>query len=132
MMTAAIYARVSSARQKEEQTIASQTSALRAHAAATGLDVPAQWVFEDEGYSGATLIRPGLERLRDLAAQIELPVVLCYAPDRLARRYAYQALLIEELGLAPKQFHILRRSNGVVPLGMDACRRQGNLLHLSI
>ncbi len=63
MMTAAIYARVSSVRQKEEQTIASQTAALRAHAGATGLDVPAQWVFEDEGYSGATLIRPGLERL---------------------------------------------------------------------
>ena len=65
MSTAAIYARVSSARQKEEHTIASQTAALRAHAAETGLEVPVQWVFEDEGYSGATLIRPGLERLRD-------------------------------------------------------------------
>lgn len=94
--TAAIYARVSSARQKEEHTIASQTEALRARADADGLDVPPDWVFEDEGYSGATLIRPGLERLRDLAAEIEIPVVLCYAPDRLARRYAYQALLVEE------------------------------------
>ena len=83
-MLAAIYARVSSARQKEEKTIVSQTEALRAHAAVAGLDVPPDWVFEDEGYSGATLIRPGLERLRDLAAEIEIPVVLCYAPDRLA------------------------------------------------
>ena len=58
----------------------------------SGVEVPPEWVFEDEGYSGATLIRPGLERLRDLAAEIEIPVVLCYAPDRLARRYAYQAV----------------------------------------
>ena len=81
MPTAAIYARVSSARQKEEQTIASQTAALRAHAEATGLAVLPGWVFEDEGYSGATLIRPALERLRDLVAEIEIPVVLCHAPD---------------------------------------------------
>ncbi len=93
---AAIYARVSSVRQKEEQTIASQTAALRAHAAANGLEVPPEWVFEDDGYSGATLIRPALERLRDLAAEVGTPVVLCYAPDRLARRYVYQTLLIEE------------------------------------
>ena len=96
MTIAAIYARVSSSRQKEERTIASQTAALRAHAEATGLEVQPDWVFEDEGYSGATLMRPALERLRDLAAEIDVPVVLCYAPDRLARRYVYQALLIEE------------------------------------
>ena len=66
---AAIYARVSSERQKEDQTIASQTAALKEHAAASGLEVPAEWIFEDEGYSGATLVRPGLERLRDLAAR---------------------------------------------------------------
>ncbi|HEY5990289.1 MAG TPA: recombinase family protein, partial [Streptosporangiaceae bacterium] len=69
MPTAAIYARVSSARQKEQQTIQSQTAALLAHAAKLGLDVPAEWVFEDDGCSGATLVRPALERLRDLADQ---------------------------------------------------------------
>jgi DNA invertase Pin-like site-specific DNA recombinase len=100
MATAAIYARVSSARQTKEQTIASQTAALLAHAAEQGLEVPAEWVFEDEGYSGATLVRPALERLRDLVAQVPVDVVVCHAPDRLARRYAYQALLIEELGRA--------------------------------
>jgi site-specific DNA recombinase len=57
-------------------------------------------VFEDEGYSGATLVRPALERLRDLVAQVPVEIVLCYAPDRLARRYAYQALLVEELARA--------------------------------
>jgi site-specific DNA recombinase len=108
MTTAAIYARVSSARQKEEQTIASQTAALRAHAEAAGLEVLPDWVFEDEGYSGATLIRPALERLRDLVAEIEIPLVLCYAPDRLARRYVYQVLLIEEFARAGTEVRFLQ------------------------
>jgi len=96
MTSAAIYARVSSARQKKDQTIGSQTQALREHAAQNRLEVPEEWVFEDEGHSGATLVRPGLEALRDLAAQGCLDVVLVYSPDRLARKFAYQALLIEE------------------------------------
>jgi len=96
MTSVAIYARVSSARQKKDQTIGSQTQALREHAAQNRLEVPEEWVFEDEGHSGATLVRPGLEALRDLAAQGCLDVVLCYSPDRLARKFAYQALLIEE------------------------------------
>jgi site-specific DNA recombinase len=54
-------------------------------------------VFEDEGYSGATLERPGLERVRDLAAEGQIQVVLVYSPDRLSRKYAYQILLTEEL-----------------------------------
>ena len=97
MKAAAIYARVSSERQKEEQTIASQTAALKELAQAQGWTVPPQWVFEDEGYSGATLVRPGLERLRDLAAEGQIEAVLVYSPDRLSRKYAYQVLLIEEL-----------------------------------
>jgi site-specific DNA recombinase len=96
MTSAAIYARVSSARQKQDDTIASQTAALRAHAATSRLEVAEQWVFEDEGHSGATLVRPALERLRDLVAGVGVDVVLCYSPDRLARKFAYQALLIEE------------------------------------
>ncbi len=114
-MTAAIYARVSSARQKEEKTIASQTAALRDHAAAAGLEVPADWVFEDEGFSGATLIRPGLERLRDLAAEIEIPIVLCYAADRLARRYVYQALLIEEFARVGTEFRFIKNRKAETP-----------------
>jgi len=100
MTSAAIYARVSSARQKKDQTIGSQTQALREHAANNRLEVPEEWVFEDEGHSGATLVRPGLEALRDLAAQGCVDVVLCYSPDRLARKFAYQALLIEEFARA--------------------------------
>ena len=66
---AAIYARVSSDRQKEDHTIASQTAALIQYAETEGFGVPQEWVFQDEGYSGASLVRPGLEAVRDLAAE---------------------------------------------------------------
>jgi site-specific DNA recombinase len=96
MMMAAIYARVSSDRQKQEQTIDSQIAALNKFARSEGLTVPSEWIFKDEGYSGAVLIRPALERLRDLACEGTLEIVLVYSPDRLSRKYAYQVLLIEE------------------------------------
>src|SRR5215467_11048578 len=96
MRIAAIYARVSSEQQREENTIASQTASLIEFAKSHDLEVPKEWVFEDEGYSGATLERPGLERVRDLAAEGQIQVVLAYSPDRLSRKYAYQILLIEE------------------------------------
>ncbi len=94
---AAIYARVSSSHQREEQTIQSQTAELRELAAERGLLVPDELVFEDDGVSGATLTRPALERLRDRACDGSFEVLLCHSPDRLARRYAYQVLLLEEL-----------------------------------
>ena len=53
---AAIYARVSSDRQREENTIASQTATLIDFARSRGYQVPTEWVFEDEGYSGASLV----------------------------------------------------------------------------
>jgi len=94
--TAAIYARVSSERQKEEQTIQSQTAALLDYAHCEGYIVPQEWIFEDEGYSGSNLVRPGLERIRDLAAEGQLETLLVYSPDRFSRKYAYQVLLLEE------------------------------------
>ena len=96
MRMTAIYARVSSEQQREENTIASQTASLIEFAKSHDLEVPKEWVFEDEGYSGATLERPGLERVRDLAAEGQIQVVLAYSPDRLSRKYAYQILVIEE------------------------------------
>jgi site-specific DNA recombinase len=93
---AAIYARVSSDHQREQETIASQTAALQTYAADHGYVVPPEWVFEDDGYSGTTLVRPGLEAVRDLAAAGHIAAVVVYAPDRLSRKYAYQILLTEE------------------------------------
>ena len=96
MRPAAIYARVSSDRQKEDHTIASQTQAVMDYATAHGYLGPQDWIFEDEGVSGAVLVRPALEAVRDLAAQGQIEAVLVHSPDRLSRKYAYQVLLIEE------------------------------------
>ena len=96
MNIAAIYARVSSDKQKEEQTIGSQVAALMEFAQSNGYTVPSEWILQDEGYSGSTLVRPGLEGLRDLAAEGQIATVLIYSPDRLSRKYAYQVLLMEE------------------------------------
>ena len=115
MSNAAIYARVSSARQKEQETVGSQTAALRSHAEEMGLEVPGQWVFEDEGQSGASLVRPALERLRDLVCQVPVDVLLVYSPDRLARKYAYQALLIEEFGKSGTTVVFVKGSRGDSP-----------------
>jgi site-specific DNA recombinase len=110
---AAIYARVSSDKQREDSTIASQTAALIEFARSRGYQVPAEWVFEDEGYSGASLVRPGLERLRDLAAEGQIEAVLVHAPDRLSRKYAYQVLLIEELGRHGVETIFIKAPQGV-------------------
>ena len=114
---AAIYARVSSDRQRREQTIRSQTAALRELAAARELLVVEDLVFEDEGVSGTVLRRPGLERLRDLAVEGRFEVLLCHAPDRLARRYAYQVLLLEGVPA--------RRDRGDLRQGARAVRHPG-------
>src|SRR6266566_1569228 len=115
MKSAAIYARVSSDKQREENTIASQTAALVAFACEQQFEVPREWVFEDDGYSGASLIRPGLERVRDLAAEGLIQAVLIYAPDRLSRRYAHQILLIEELARAGVETLFVRAPRGSSP-----------------
>src|SRR5882762_8907725 len=109
---AALYARVSSDRQKENHTIASQVAALTRHAETNGYLIPPEWQFQDDGYSGGTLVRPGLEALRDLAAAGEIQAVLIYSPDRLSRKYAYQVLLAEELARCGVELIFLRAPTG--------------------
>src|SRR5262245_42644343 len=94
---AAIYARVSSERQAQEDTFASQVQALRARVSRDGLALDEEMCFLDDGYSGSTLVRPVLERMRDQAAAGALDRLYVHSPDRLARRYAYQALPVDEL-----------------------------------
>src|SRR5580700_7460035 len=115
MKMAAIYARVSSEQQREENTIASQTASLIEFAKSHDLEVPKEWVFEDEGYSGATLERPGLERVRDLAAEGQIQVALAYSPDRLSRKYAYQILLIEEFARHGVETVFVKAPQGTSP-----------------
>jgi site-specific DNA recombinase len=96
-MRAALYARVSTQRQAQAQTVEQQIGRLTSHARQQGWDVLPDQVFRDDGYSGASLRRPGLDRLRDRAAARSLDLVVITAPDRLARNYVHQVLLLEEL-----------------------------------
>jgi site-specific DNA recombinase len=96
-MRIALYARVSTSRQAQAQTIEQQLERLQAHVQAQGETVAERAVFRDAGYSGASLSRPGLDQLRDRAALAEFDRVVVTAPDRLARKYVHQVLLIEEL-----------------------------------
>jgi site-specific DNA recombinase len=96
-MRVALYVRVSTQRQAQAQTVEQQIERLTGHARQQGWDVPLDRVFRDDGYSGASLRRPGLDRLRDCAVARSLDLVLITAPDRLARNYVHQVLLLEEL-----------------------------------
>src|SRR6266536_670050 len=96
-MRAAVYARVSTTRQAQAQTIEQQLDRLREAITGRGWELDDQHVYRDDGYSGASLGRPGLDRLRDHAALAELDVVVVTEPDRLARNYVHQVLLIDEL-----------------------------------
>ena len=99
MKRVAFYVRVSTERQQQAQTIEQQVAQLREFAAAQdGWAVDEAHIFRDDGYSGARLNRPGLDALRDHAARAAFDVVAVTAPDRLARNYVHQMVVLEELG----------------------------------
>jgi site-specific DNA recombinase len=93
---AALYARVSTEKQEREDTVASQVDLLYKAAAKAGYDITPTSVFIDEGVSGSRLDRPALDHLRDLAAEGVFEALLVTTLDRLARRYTYLVLLVEE------------------------------------
>lgn len=111
----ALYARVSSEQQAEAHTVASQVAALRERVAADGLTVSEAMQFLDEGDSGATLVRPALERLRDVIAAGSVDRLYVHSPDRLARKYAYQVLLVDEFRRAGVEVIFLNRALGQSP-----------------
>src|SRR3989441_1876285 len=108
-------ARVSSEQQAAAHTVASQVAAVRERVAADGLTVSEAMQFLDEGYSGATLIRPGLERLRDVIAAGTVDRLYVHSPDRLARKYAYQVLLVDAFRRAGVEVVFLNRALGQSP-----------------
>src|SRR5262245_2824976 len=110
-----LYARVSSQQQADAHTIASQVEALEARIQSDGLELEEEFRFIDEGYSGSTLCRPDLERLRDHAAACLLDRLYVHSPDRLARAYAYQVLLVEELQRHGIELIFLNRNIGQSP-----------------
>src|SRR5919108_3665837 len=95
-MTSAISVRVSTDRQALAQTIDQQIERLRRHLKSEGQELHAEHLFRDNGYSGATLNRPGLDRLRDQLREGGIERVLIASPDRLARNYVHQMVLLEE------------------------------------
>ncbi len=112
---AAVYARVSSEQQAEAKTIGSQLDEIRARIATDGIDLTTILEFVDDGYSGATLVRPALEWLRDVAAAGGSDRLYVHCPDRFARNYAYQVLLVEELTEHGVEVVFLNRPLGQTP-----------------
>lgn len=96
-MSLAIYVRVSTQRQAQTQTIEQQLERLQAHIRNRGWELAVDPVFRDDGYSGASLNRPGLDRLRDAVRAAEVDRVPITDPDRLARNHVHQMVLLEEL-----------------------------------
>ena len=114
-LRSAIYARVSSEQQAQAGTIESQVEALRKRVDEDGLDLESELEFVDAGYSGATLVRPALEKLRDMAAAGCLDRLYVHSPDRLSRKYAYQVLLVDELKQSGVEIVFLNHGVGENP-----------------
>jgi site-specific DNA recombinase len=114
-MRAAIDARVSSDQQAEANTIASQVEALEERLERDGLPLEQELRFLDDGCSGTTLVRPAMERLRAAAAEGAIDRLYVHSPDRLARRYAYQVLLVDELRRCGVELIFLNRPLGRSP-----------------
>jgi site-specific DNA recombinase len=109
MTTAALYARVSTEVQEQEHTIQSQLAAIRHYAQDHAFHTTAALTYTDEGFSGSHLDRPALDELRDHAREGRFHALVVLCPDRLARKYAYQVLLIEELARAGVTVHFCER-----------------------
>ncbi|MCP4876183.1 MAG: recombinase family protein [Gammaproteobacteria bacterium] len=111
----AIYARVSSDQQAKNNTVGSQTASLREKIESDGETLIEEMMFVDAGVSGATLIRPQLERLRDSASLGLIDRLYILSPDRLSRKYAYQALLMEEFSDSGVEVRFLNHAIGKTP-----------------
>lgn len=119
----ALYARVSSEQQSKRGTIDSQIAALKERISADGAQIVDDMCFIDAGVSGATLIRPQLERLRDCAAIGTIDQLYILSPDRLARKYAHQALLMEEFSGCGVQVVFLNHAIGTIAGSSGEFRR---------
>jgi site-specific DNA recombinase len=113
-MSPAIYARVPTERQTLAQTIEQQVERLTAHVHAQGETLRSEDIFRDDGYRGATLNRPGWDRLRDRVKEAMVERVIITSPDRLARNYVQQMVLLEEFERAGCRIAFLDQ-----PLGPD-------------
>ena len=109
-LRAALYARVSSDQQAKAATIESQLSAIEERSAQDNHVLDDELRFVDDGYTGSTLLRPALEQLRDVAYAGAIDILYVHSPDRLARKYAYQVLLVDEFKKAGIEVIFLNRT----------------------
>lgn len=112
MIAAALYARVSTSQQEKEATIESQIAALMEYASQKGYKISTEHQYLDQAVSGARLDRPQLDQLRDMAPEQQFKVVLCLSPDRLARQYVYQRVILDELATAGVEMIFLSQPEG--------------------
>ena len=124
-MEVALYARVSTHQQQHEGTIESQRHALKEHMQHHGWSLLPEHEYIDDGISGARLDRPALDRLRDAARCGEFDAVVILSPDRLARNYAHQWLLIEEFEKLHTPLIFLQNPFGDSPQGKLLTQMQG-------
>jgi site-specific DNA recombinase len=124
-MHVALYARVSTQQQHQEHTIDSQVHLLTHYIQQQGWTLLPDHAYLDDGMSGARLDRPALDRLRDAAQRGEFDAVVVLSPDRLARNYAHQWLLIEELEKLQVQLFFLHNPFGDTPQGKLLTQMQG-------
>ena len=124
-MQVALYARVSSPNQQQEGTIGSQVATLKQYIQQQDWSLLPAHEFLDDGISGTRLDRPALDRLRDCAGRGEFDAVVILAPDRLARQYAHQWLLIEEFEKRQIPLVFLQNPFGDTPQGKLLTQMQG-------
>jgi site-specific DNA recombinase len=115
MKRAALYARVSTRRQEEEETIATQLVELRDRIAADGHLLLEECVYTDDGWTGELLARPALDRLREDARRGLFELLYVYDRGRLARKFVYQEIVLEELANAGLQFVTLHDFQAETP-----------------
>ncbi|MFQ5853913.1 MAG: recombinase family protein, partial [Candidatus Binatia bacterium] len=121
----ALYARVSKDRHVEEGTIASQLASLHAYVDEQGHELDADLIFTDDGFSGATLARPGLDALRDHAMRGTIDYIVVLTPDRLARNHAHQLVLIEEFKRVGVEIMFVNRPIAQTPEDQLLLQMQG-------
>ena len=125
MKQAAMYVRVSTKQQKEGATIESQKALLLQHAKAKGFKIQPEWVFEDNGVSGTKLARPALDKLRDFASEGLFEDIFLLSPDRLSRKYAYQAVLMDEFNNHGVKVHFQNSNDPVTATDHLLIQMQG-------
>ena len=111
----AIYARVSTSGQEREDTIESQLCQLKKHIVDLGMVLEDGAIYQDNGFPGANMNRPGLENLRDKVAEGHYDIVFVLDPDRLARKFVLQMILLEEFKGNDCQLQFVKRPIGESP-----------------